>query len=162
MQDSILNLKSSEINYTYKLSKPEQKENSSRTKEESKFFDEDNNYMDYFIEIGIKPEMFKEEFLYKFSSSNELNEKLKPQIISKFPEINKKSLVINEKIINHIFPNGFKAIEANSKPDPDFFAVMLDNQLYSVKYKYKYLSCLIIYENINDYRKLYNKRLVIL
>ena len=77
MQDSILNLKSSEINYTYKLSKPEEKENSSRTKEESKFFDEDNNYMDYLIEIGIKQETLTEEFLYKLSSPNELNEKAK-------------------------------------------------------------------------------------
>ena len=32
---------------------------------------------------------------------------------------------------------------------------MSDNQLYNVIYRYKYISCLIIYESIVDYRKLY-------
>lgn len=144
--------------YPYRQSKHIKRENSIRTKEETKFFDEDNNYIDYFIEIGIHPSTFKEEFLYN-SSLNEINQKLIPKIISKFPETNKKSNIINNKIINHIFPNGFKAIEAIDKPDPYFFAIMLDNQLYSVTYKYKYLACYIIYESISNYRKLYNKYL---
>ena len=33
---------------------------------------------------------------------------------------------------------------------------MSDNQLYNVIYRYKYISCLIIYESVADYRKLYN------
>jgi hypothetical protein len=34
---------------------------------------------------------------------------------------------------------------------------MSDNQLYSIEHKYKYLSCLIVYESIYEYRQLYNK-----
>lgn len=155
--DSALKLKSSEISYTHRISQYRKRENSIRTKNETKFFDEDNNYIDYFIEIGVKPGIFKEEFLYNFSSPNDINDKLKPQIISKFPDSNKKSIVINDIIINQIFPNGIKVIEANDKPDPYSFAIMSDNQLYNVDYKYKYISCLMIYESLADYRKLYDK-----
>ena len=148
-------LKSNVISLKFKLNKQRNKEALIRTKEEAKFFDEDNNYIDYFVEIGEHPEIFKEEFLYNSSSLDDINKKLIPKIISKFPESNKKSIVINNNIINQIFPHGFKALEAKSKPDPFFFAIMSDNQLYSVEYKYKYLSCLIIYESISEYRKLY-------
>ena len=157
MLNSGIKLKSSEITHNFRLSSHIKKEFSLRTKEEIKFFDEDNNFIDYFFEVGIKPETFKEEFLYNTSSLEELNKKLIPQIISRFPETNKKTIVINNMNIKQIFPNGFKIIEAKSKPDPDFFAVMTDNQLYSIIYKYKYLSCLVIYESISDYRKLFNK-----
>ena len=158
-----LQLKSSEIGgQPYRLSKntrnsKKERRASIRTKEETKFFDEDNNYIDYFVEIGINPSTIKEDFLFSSNSLNEINNKLTPQIISKFPESNKKTMVINNKIIYHIFPNGFKAIESVNKPDPVFFAIMLDNKLYSVIYKYKYLACYIIYESIGDYKKLYNK-----
>ena len=155
--NSNIKIKSSEINYAKRLSKHKKRENSIRTKNDSNFFDEDNNYIDYFIEIGIKPEIFKQNFLYNSSSLNELNQKLKPQIISKFPESNKKSIIVNAKIIGQIFPNGFKALETKNKPDPSFFAIMSNNHLYNTIYKYKYLSCLIVYESIEDYRKLYNK-----
>ena len=153
-----LQLKSSEIGNPYRLNRDSKKERKSsiRTKEETKFFDEDNNYIDYFIEIGVNPSIFKEKFLFNSSSLNEINDRLVPKIISKFPETNKKSIVINNKIIYHIFPNGFKAIESENRPDPFFFSVMLDNQLYSVIYKYKYLSCYIVYESIQDYKQLYN------
>lgn len=155
--DSALKLKSTEISYTHRISQYIKRENSLRTKNDTKFFDEDNNYIDYFIEIGVKPGIFKEDFLYSFSSPNEINDKLKPQIISKFPDSNKKSITVNDIIISQIFPNGIKVIEANDKPDPYSFAIMSDNQLYSVDYKYKYISCLIIYESLADYRKLYDK-----
>ena len=155
--DSALKLKSTEISYTPRISQYRKRENSIRTKNETKFFDEDNNYIDYFIEIGVKPGIFKEEYLFNFSSSNEINDKLKPQIISKFPDSNKKSIIVNDIIISQIFPNGIKVIEANDKPDPYSFAIMSDNQLYSIDYKYKYISCLMIYESLADYRKLYNK-----
>ena len=138
------------------LSRQSKKEDLIRTKEEAKFFDEDNNYIDYFVEVGVHPDIFMEEFLYNSSSLDDINKKLMPKIISKFPESNKKSIVINNNIIKQIFPHGFKAVEAKSKPDPFFFAIMSDNQLYSVVYKYKYLSCLIIYESISEYRKLHD------
>ena len=155
--NSSVKIKSSEIDYPYRLSRHSKRSNSIRTRDEEKFFDGDNNYIDYFIEIGVKPEIFKEDFLYDSPSLNELNKKLIPEIISKFPDTNKNSIIINNKIIDQIFPNGFKAIETKNKPDPFFYAIMSDNHLYSVQYQYKYYSCLIIYESINDYRKLYNK-----
>ena len=119
-------------------------------------FEEDNNYIDYFIEIGIKPEIFKESFLYE-SSINELRAKLKPEIISKYPESNKKSIIVdNNELINQIFPNGLNIIETKGKPDPIFFSIIMsDNQLYNIIYRYKYISCLTIYESIADYRKLF-------
>ncbi len=157
MNDFSLKLKRQEIVFPRRLSKKIRNDILIRSKEEAKFFDEDNNYIDYFIEIGVKPEIFKKEFLYNTSSLNDINKNLKPVIISKFPESNKKSIIINNIIINQIFPHGFNAIEAKNKPDPYFFAIMSDNQLYSIVYKYKYLSCLIIYESISEYKKLYNK-----
>ena len=154
--DASFILKNNENTFPLKLSKAFQRRCSLRTKEEEKFFDDDNNYIDYFIEIGVKPNIFKEDFLYN-SSIDELNQKLNPKIISQYPYKNKNSIIIDTRIINQVFPNGFKILEAKSKPDPTSYAIMTDNQLYSVKYPFKYISCLIIYESISDYRKLYNK-----
>ena len=150
-----LETQSGEITYLYRLRNNSRRRSSIRINDE-KLFEDDNNYIDYFLEIGVKPEIFKENFLYT-SSLNDLNQKLNPQIISKFPYLNKNSIIINNKIIDKIFSNGFKVIETKNKPDPSFYAIMSDNHLYSVKYKYKYLSCLKIYESIGEYRKLYNK-----
>ena len=33
---------------------------------------------------------------------------------------------------------------------------MSDNYLFNVTYRYKYFACLMIYESINDYKKLYD------
>jgi hypothetical protein len=30
---------------------------------EKKFFENDNNYIDYFMEVGVKPEIFRNNFL---------------------------------------------------------------------------------------------------
>ena len=83
-------LTSSQVNIIHKINKKEQKEFSIKIKDEIQIFDEDNNYIDYFIEIGLQPEIFKEEFLYNASSLNALDEELIPEIICKFPESNKK------------------------------------------------------------------------
>lgn len=57
---------------------------------QKKFFDEDNNYIDYFMEIGAKPEIFKYNYLYDSSSLEDINDNLIPQIICKFPNFDKK------------------------------------------------------------------------
>ena len=124
---------------------------------QKKYFEDDNNYIDYFMEVGIKPEIFKNSFLYESTTPEEINENLVPQIICKFPNFDKKNVVIENTMIHQIFPQGFKVIESDSQPNPYFYCLVLDNQLYSAIYTRKYLSCLIIYENIEQYKKLNDK-----
>ena len=126
---------------------------------QKKYFDEDNNYIDYFLEIGAKPEIFKYTYLYESESIEDINDNLVPQIICKFPNFDKKNVVIDNSIINQIFPQGFNAVESQTPPEPNFFCLTLDNQLFSMIYTTKFLACLIIYEDINNYKKLYDKYL---
>ena len=124
---------------------------------EKKYFEDDNNFIDYFMEVGVKPEIFKNSYLYESTTPEEINENLVPQIISKFPNFDKKNVVVENTMIHQIFPQGFKAIESDSQPKPYFYCLVLDNQLYSAIYTRKYLSCLIIYESIGQYKKLNDK-----
>ena len=121
---------------------------------EKRYFEEDNNFIDYFIEIGVKPEIFKNNYLYTSDSIDEINEKIVPQIITKFPKIDKKYIVIENTIVQQIFPHGFYAVEAEEKPDLEFYSIILDNQLYSATYTHKFLACLLIFESIKDYAEL--------
>ena len=121
------------------------------------FQEDDNNFIDYFIEVGVKPEIFKNKILYESEKKEEINQVLIPQIITKFPNFDKKNIVVENAIINQIFPKGFKLLESDKKPIPNFYCLILDNQLYSAIYTRKYLSCLIIYESIEQYKKIYDK-----
>ena len=124
---------------------------------EKKYFEEDNNFIDYFVEVGVKPEIFKNNYLYTSESIEDINSKIVPQIITKFPKIDKKYIVIESTLIQQIFPHGFNAVEAEAKPDPEFYSIILDNQLYSATYTHKYFACLLIYESIKNYEKLNEK-----
>ena len=124
---------------------------------EKKFFEDDNNYIDYFMEVGVKPEICKYNFLYESRKPEEITENLIPQIICKFPISDKRNIVVENVMINQIFPQGFKVIVSKTKPKPDFYCVVLDNQLYSAIYTRKYLACLIIYESIESYKALNEK-----
>jgi hypothetical protein len=124
---------------------------------EKKFFEDDNNYIDYFMEIGVKPDIFKFNFLYEANTPEEISENLTPQIICKFPISDKRNVVIENVMVNQVFPKGFKVIESETQPNPDFYCVVLDNQLYSAIYTRKYLACLVIYESVDKYKKLYEK-----
>ena len=121
------------------------------------FFDEDNSYIDYFLEIGAKPEILKYTYLYDSESIEDINDNLIPQIICKFPNFDKKNIVVENSILNQIFPHGFNVVESQTPPEPIFFCLTLDNQLFSMVYTTKYLACLIIYEDIDNYKKLYDK-----
>ena len=122
---------------------------------EKLLFDGNNIFIDYFLEIGIKPEIFKNGDLFN-KTNDELNEIMKPEIICKFPNIDQKIIQINNEIINHIFPNGYKIIKSLEKPNQINFSLILDNRFYSAIYPYKYFTCSIIYENINQYKELFN------
>ena len=123
---------------------------------QKRFFDDDNNLIDYFLEVGVNPEIFKNKTLY-LSDPEEINQILIPQIIAKFPNFDKKTILITNNMINQIFPQGFKLLISNKKPIPIFYCLILDNQFYSAIYTRKYLACLVIYESIEDYKKLYDK-----
>ena len=104
--------------------------NSNIAEIEKEGFDGDNNFIDYFMILGAKPEIFKNSYLYN-SSIADINSNLIPQIITKFPKIDKKHIVIENTIPQQIFPQGFNAIESATKPENQFYFVILDNQLYS-------------------------------
>ena len=128
----------------------------SLTEDEKKFFSEDNNFIEYFIEIGIKPEIFANETIPPHSKLYEINLKLKPEVISKFPFFDKKSMAIDSTLIDYVFPNNYRAINSPVKPEPEFYSLMLDNQFYSSVYSYKYIACLVIYEDFNLYKQVYD------
>ena len=124
---------------------------------EKKFFEDDNNYIDYYMEIGAKPDIFKFNFLYEAKTPEEISENLIPQIICKFPISDKRNIVVENVMVNQVFPQGFKVLVSEKKPKPEFYCVVLDNQLYSAIYTRKYLACLIVYESIESYQKLNEK-----
>ena len=124
---------------------------------EKERFESDNNFIDYFLVLGAKPEIFKNNYLYNSDSIDEINNNLIPQIITKFPKIDKKYIVIENSIIQQVFPQGFNAIESPTKPEPQFYSIILDNQLYSATYTNKFIACLLIYESITGYQKLNDK-----
>ena len=124
---------------------------------EKEAFDGDNNFIDYFMTIGVKPEIYKNSYLYNSNSISDINNNLIPQIITKFPKLDKKHIMIENSIIQQIFPLGFQAIESETKPENQFYSVILDNQLYSATYTNKFIACLLIYENVKEYQMLYEK-----
>ena len=126
------------------------------TQEEQKFFTGDNNYIEYFFEVGIKPSIFSDTSLTPDLNLEQINSKIYPEIISKFPYFDKKSMTIDSTIIDFIFPKEYKAIQNKSNPNPEFYSIILDNPFYSSDYSYKYIGCLLIYESLNTYKKIYD------
>ena len=83
------------------------------TELEKKYFGEDNNSIDYFMEIGVEPIIFKDENIYDIDSEEELSKRLSPKIITKFPNFDKRNIVIEQSMINQIFPKGFNIIKSD-------------------------------------------------
>ena len=119
-----------------------------------------NNLVDYFLVIGVPPEILVQNWLYQ-STIDELNSKykkeLEPKIISSFPPITKETISFDESIINHCFPNGYELIKSDDQPQQKLFSFILDNNYYNLNYPKKYLSCLIFYEKITQYKILYDE-----
>ena len=113
---------------------------------------------EYFLIIGIDPKISSNEYLYS-SSITFLNEKYSktdfiPKILSKYPPIDKAYINIDEPIIDLCFPDGFLLLDFNQKPEPIFQHFILDNSYYSIDYPLKYISCLKIYESLENYYQL--------
>ena len=131
-------------------------QNFERLKED---LDKANNFIDYFLVVGLSPKIFMEKWLYT-SDVDTLNEKFKdnfqPKIISSFPNYEKHTIAFDDSVISHCFPNGFKAKISASHPKAEIFSFILDNNYFNLNFPQKYLTCLICYENILKYRELYD------
>ena len=119
--------------------------------------DKANNFIDYFLVIGVEPEIYKKDWLYE-NDIDELNknykEHLEPKIISSFPPFEKHTISFDESILTHCFPNGYSIIKSEQQPKPTVFSFILDNNYFNLNYPQKYLTCLICYENIGLYKLL--------
>ena len=131
-------------------------QNFERLKEE---LDKANNFIDYFLVVGLPPKIFMQKWLYN-SDVDYLNEKFKdnfqPKVISSFPNYEKHTIAFDDSVISHCFPNGFKAIISSEQPKTKVFSFILDNNYFNLNFPQKYLTCLICYENILKYKKLYD------
>ena len=110
---------------------------------------------EYFIIIGVEPKISTNNYLYNIPINDlnkyYINKDFKPKILSKFPPINKSYIDIDESIIDLCFPDGYKLYQFDKKPDPIAQHFILDNSFYSIDYPIKYISCLIIYESLDNY-----------
>ena len=116
-----------------------------------------SNLIDYFLVCGVHPNICKERFLYDIKNEkylDNLKEKLKPTILSKFPNFDISRDTIDEEIINYCFPTGFAPIYSYNKVSPKLFSIILDNNLFSTDYPQKYLTCLLFYEKVTQYKLL--------
>ena len=141
----------------------EQKEKEQNEKEYQNLVEElnkANNLLDYFLVVGVPPDISIQNWLYQ-SDISELNTKykkeLEPKIISYFPPITKKTISFDESIINHCFPNGFNLLKSDVQPSPKLFSFILDNNYYNLNFPKKYLSCLVFYEKITQYKILHEE-----
>ena len=143
-------------------------ENSESENEEYKHLKEEldkgNNFIDYFLVVGVEPNIFMNQWLYDTdleTLNTDYKSKLEPKIISSFPQFEKHTISFDESILLHCFPNGYKLIHSIKRPQPKLFSFILDNNYFNLNYPQKYLTCLICYESIAQYRMLYeqNKRI---
>ena len=122
--------------------------------------DKANNLIDYFLILGLEPSIAMNKWLYQNDLEN-LNklykDKFTPKILSSFPCFEKHTIAFDDSIISHCFPNGFQLISSVFKPKPKVFSFILDNNYFNLNYPQKYLTCLLFYENITNYRILYEQ-----
>ena len=116
-----------------------------------------NNLVDYFLLCGIPAITCRERYLYDIKNQKYLDvlkTKLKPKILSKFPDIDISTNTIDEEIINYVFPEGFEPKYSNREIIPKTFSIILDNNLFSSDNPQKYLTCFLFYEPVSKYKKL--------
>ena len=119
-----------------------------------------NKFIEYFAIIGLDPKIAIENFLFN-STLEELQKcytkELKPGIISKFPPINKSYINIDDSLISLCFPDGFKLEKYEKPPEYEIINFLLGNYFYSIEYPLKYVTCLKIYESLDNYYSLHLK-----
>ena len=116
-----------------------------------------NNLIDYFLVCGVSPNICREKYLYDITNQKyleNLSKKLKPTILSKFPEFDLSIDTIDEEIINYCFPKGFTPVSSYNGISPKIFSIILDNNLFSADHPQKYLVCLLFYEKVSEYKRL--------
>ena len=117
--------------------------------------DNGNNFIDYFLVIGLEPNIYRNYWLFTEdlkTLNEEFKDEFKPKIISSFPFFEKSTIAFDDSILIHCFPNGFELIESKQKPKQKIFSFILDNNYYNLNYPQKYLTCLICYESIIEYK----------
>ena len=122
--------------------------------------DQANNLIDYFLILGLEPNIFMNKWLYEndLDTINKVyKEQLKPKILSSFPCFEKHTIAFDDSILTHCFPDGFELVASQSKPSSKLFSFILDNNYFNLNYPQKYLTCLLFYENIAGYRLLYEQ-----
>jgi len=117
---------------------------------------------EYFIVIGVDPRISLNNYLYN-TNIDELNnffikDEIYPRILSKFPPVKKSYIDIHSSLIDLCFQNNeFKLEEYESQPEPVVQHFLLDNSFYSLDYLLKYVTCLKIYESLEQYFMLKNE-----
>jgi len=119
-----------------------------------------NKFIEYFAIIGLDPKIAVENFLFN-STLEELQKcytkELKPGIISKFPPINKSYINIDDSLCTLCFPDGFKLEKYEKLPECEIMNFLLGNYFYSIEYPLKYVTCLKMYESLDNYYSLHLK-----
>ena len=117
-----------------------------------------NNLVDYFFICGVSPSICMNEEIYNITdedSIEKINQLLKPSILCKFPEFDKTIDIVDDEIISYCFPDGFNIIKNDSSyPNRKIFSIILDNNLFSQDYPQKYLTCILFYEKLYQYKTL--------
>ena len=117
-------------------------------------------FIEYFVIIGLDPKISVENFLYN-SSLEDLeifhSNELKPEIITKYPPISKSYINVDDNLSESCFPNGLKLERHEQEPKPEILKFLLGNYFYSIDYPLKYITCLKIYESLENYRILQKK-----
>ena len=114
-------------------------------------------FIEYFFIIGLDPKISVENFLYNSSIDdlhNFYSKNLKPEIITKYPPINKSYINIDDNLSELCFPDGFKLEKYETQPEPDKLKFLLGNYYYSIDFPLKYVTCLKIYEHLENYQNL--------
>jgi len=135
-----------------KIAELEANEDFKKLKEE---LNKGNNFIDYFLVMGLEPEIYKNNWLFE-EDFEEIQQKhqddIKPKILSAFPHFEKVTTSFSESILNHCFPNGYQLVKSSEPIKPNVFSFILDNNFFNINYPQKYLSCLISYENVMQYK----------
>ena len=117
-----------------------------------------NNLVDYFFICGVSPSICMNEEIYNISdeeSIDNINKLLKPSILCKFPEFDKINDIVDDELIRYCFPEGFRIKKNDSyEPNRKIFSIILDNNILSQDYPQKYLTCILFYEKLYQYKTL--------